>query len=270
MVRVGFIGAGQMAEALIKGLLTSKSYQPADIIVSDPIDTRLEYMTRSYGVQTTHDNLAVVDHASDVVVLAVKPQYFASVLSEVGSIFKPSQLVISIAAGVKIESISKHVPLGTRIIRVMPNTPCLVGETAAGFAEGSGTLKGDAKLVRSIITAGGGVLEMVPENLMDAVTGVAGSGPAYVYMMIEALADGGVAAGLPRPTAQALAAQMVYGTAKMVLSTGKHPGELKDAVCSPGGTTIQGVKALEDRGFRSSVINAVLAVTERSKELSKL
>ncbi|MFP4016785.1 MAG: pyrroline-5-carboxylate reductase, partial [Halanaerobiales bacterium] len=206
--------------------------------------------------------------SADIVLLAVKPQIIGRVNSEIGE-YTAGKLVISIAAGISIAKLAEQLADNTRIIRVMPNTPALVGEGASAFTVAEDTSDKDRKIVKDILQGVGEVVE-VEERLMDAITGLIGSGPAYIYMIIEALADGGVLMGLHRSMAQKLAAQTVFGAAKMVLETGKHPGELKDAVASPAGTTIRAIEQLEERGLRSSLIAAVKASAERSKELNDL
>ena len=214
-------------------------------------------------------NLVVhsVAQRSDMLWLAVKPDIVPAVLREVGQTVAAKQgLVVSIAAGVSLASMEAALPAGVRVVRVMPNLPALVNECAAGFCRGTNATPADSDAVRRLLSTVGSA-EEVPEKQMDAVTGVSGSGPAYGFLMVEALADGGVRAGLPRATALTLAAQTLKGAATMVLETGKHPGELKDQVCSPGGTTIAGVEALEHSGFRASTMSAVAAATARSAEL---
>jgi len=206
----------------------------------------------------------VCSRSTDVIVLAVKPHIIQSACEDVAKV-DTQALVISIAAGIKLAQLEKHLP-GRRVIRVMPNTPCLVGEASSGISLGSLATEEDSNTVKRIFGAVG-LAVVVAENLLDAITGVSGSGPAYVFQFIEALSDGGVRAGLPRAIATQLAAQTVKGAAEMVLQTGKHPGELKDAVTSPGGTTIAGVEALEKGGFRATTISAVLATTKRSMQL---
>jgi pyrroline-5-carboxylate reductase len=203
-----------------------------------------------------------------VLLLAVKPQHVGGVLNQLKAGFEDRHLMVSIAAGVPLSTFGQALGSGRRLIRVMPNTPCLVGAGASAFALGGAANADDAGLVEELLSAVGIALE-VPENLLDAVTGLSGSGPAYVYQIIEALSDGGVRAGLPRTIATKLAAQTVLGAAKMVLETGEHPGSLKDAVASPGGTTIAGLHALEAGGLRGVLMNAVLAATERSRELGQ-
>lgn len=265
--RLGFIGAGQMAEALMRGLVRSGVADTDQIVASDFLKERLDYICNEVGVETTTDNLSVVAR-SQVLVLAVKPNIVPAVLGEIREQVTDKHLVVSIAAGVTLATLESGLSPNVRVIRVMPNTPCLVGETAAAYALGQNATEDDAGKVEQILSAVGRALRL-EEKLLDAVTGLSGSGPAYVYIMIEALADGGVRSGLPRTVALELAAQTVLGAAKMVLETGVHPGELKDRVASPGGTTIAGIHELERAGFRTALINAVLAATERSKELGQ-
>ena len=215
------------------------------------------------------DNNVMVAERCDVIWLATKPDVIPTVLSECGpALLKRGCLVVSIAAGVTLTTMELALPDGVRVIRVMPNLNALVSQLAAGFCCGKHATRTDSELVKSLLGTVGRA-EEVPEKLMDAVTGLSGSGPACGYMMVEALADGGVRAGLPRHTAMVLAAQTLKGAAEMVLTTGKHPGELKDQVCSPGGTTIAGVEALEKAGFRSAAIGAVTAAAARATELGK-
>ena len=263
--KIGFIGAGKMATALASGLVGAEFTSADNISASDIFPAARDAFAAATGATVTDSNAKVVA-AADVLVLAVKPQQMADVLTELAPSITANTLVISIAAGLSIDFYSSILGSDKRIIRVMPNTPCLVGATAAGFSTGGVATAEDADLVEQILSTVG-IAVAVPENLLDAVTGLSGSGPAYVYQIIEALSDGGVRVGLPRPTATRLAAQTVMGAAKMVLETGEHPGALKDAVTSPGGTTIAGVHALESGGLRGTLMNAVEAATQRSKEL---
>ncbi|KAA8491956.1 Pyrroline-5-carboxylate reductase [Porphyridium purpureum] len=263
-LRMGFLGGGMMAEALVRGLLNKDMIDPAQCWVSDVSQPRLDVMG-ALGLNATFDGEEVLRH-TDIVVLAVKPDTAATALEPTRSTDK-AHLIISICAGVTLSSLESFVGPKTRVVRVMPNTPCLVGATAAGYALGAKASQQDSQTVDRIF-ASVGLARAVPEKLLDAVTGVSGSGPAYVYMFIEALADGGVLNGLPRDTARALAAQVVYGTAKMVLENpDTHVGELRNRVESPGGTTIAGTNALEQGQFRGTVMNAVSAATTRAKEM---
>lgn len=264
---VGFLGAGQMATALAAGWAKAGLLDVARSRAADPYPDARAKFTTATGVTAGDSNRVVLD-ACDVIVLAVKPQVLPDVLAEAKPLVRPAHLVVSIAAGVTLKTLSDALGAGARLVRVMPNTPCLVGASASGFATGASATSDDATLVERLFGAVG-VAHRVPEHLLDAVTGLSGSGPAYVYLFIEALADGGVKCGLPRTVAQALAAQTVLGAAKMVLETGQHPGALKDAVASPGGTTIAGLHALEKAAFRAAVMDAVEAATKRAQELGK-
>ncbi|KAL1507098.1 hypothetical protein AB1Y20_007956 [Prymnesium parvum] len=261
---VGFLGGGMMASSLIGGFLKAGTVEKASMAVAEPFAPLRDKHTAS-GIFASADNSEVVAR-SDIIWLAVKPDVLPLVLKEVAALVGTTKLVVSIAAGVSLSTMEACLPLGARVIRVMPNLPCLVGECAAGFCRGTNATDADAAAVRTLLSSVG-TAEEVPAKLMDAVTGLSGSGPAYGFLLVEALADGGVRAGLPRPVAQALAAQTIKGAAAMVLATGKHPGDLKDQVCSPGGTTIAGVEALEVNGFRAAAMSAVAAATSWSIEL---
>lgn len=263
----GFLGAGKMATALARGFVAAGLAKPAQLLAGDLYPAAREQFARDTGGTATDDNEVVVAKAN-LIVLAVKPGHVGEALASIRPHFRPEQLLISIAAGVGLDALKSHLPANARVVRVMPNTPALVGASASAFAVGSSATTEDAGLVRELFSAVGLVAE-VKEDLLDAVTGLSGSGPAYVYQFIEALSDGGVAAGLPRELATKLAAQTVMGAAKMVLETGVHPGALKDMVTSPAGTTIAGVHQLELGGLRGTVMNAVLAATERSRELGE-
>lgn len=265
--KIAFLGGGNMAEALIKGMQKAGVVRPEQMLVNDVSSERLEYLKRTYGIvieKSTKEAAA----AAGIVLLCVKPQVIDVVLSKIVAAADKSKLVISIAAGVTIERIEKMLSGEPRVVRVMPNTPALVLAGAAGVAAGSRATADDIALVQEIFGAVGRSV-VVEEKMMDAVTGLSGSGPAYVFVIIDALSDAGVKAGLPRPLALELAAQTVFGSAKMVLETKEHPGKLRDMVTSPGGTTIEGLHALEKGKFRATLMNAVQAATERSKELGK-
>ncbi|NCO33901.1 MAG: pyrroline-5-carboxylate reductase [Armatimonadetes bacterium CG2_30_59_28] len=264
---VAFLGAGAMGQALIRGLITGADYNPLQIVAADIDSAALSTLKKETGVRTTTSNRRAVRNAS-VVVLSVKPNIVPAVLSEVGGALDPSQLLVSIAAGVCISRIESLVREGVPVIRVMPNTPCLVGQSASGFAAGTHATDRHLAITAALLKAVGIAVE-VDEKLLDAVTGLSGSGPAYVYLFIEALSDAGVRMGLPRSVAAQLAAQTVKGASEMVLTTGRHPGALKDMVTSPGGTTIAGIYELERGKFRATVMNAVKAATERSVELGQ-
>ncbi len=264
---VGFLGAGQMATALALGWAKAGLLDGSRSRAADPYPDARAKFEAATGVTAGESNLAVLAEC-DVLVLAVKPQVMSAVLAEAKPAVRASHLVVSIAAGVTLKSLADGLGETTRLVRVMPNTPCLVGASATGYSPGATATPEDAALVERLFAAVG-VAHRVPEHLLDAVTGLSGSGPAFVYLFIEALADGGVKCGLPRATAQALAAQTVMGAAKMVLETGQHPGALKDAVASPGGTTIAGLHALERAAFRAAAMDAVEAATRRAQELGK-
>jgi pyrroline-5-carboxylate reductase len=265
--RVGFLGSGNMGEALIRGLLRAGLVPPASIAASDVRRDRLVQLEQQYGVRPVADN-AVLVRECDVIVLAVKPQVMASVLREVCAVTDLTKLVISLAAGVPTATLRAHLPRADRLIRVMPNTPALVLEGVTAIARGDGLHDGDLETAQELFGAVGRVV-VLDEEAMDAVTGLSGSGPAYVAVVIESLADGGVKMGLDRATAMTLAAQTVLGSAKLILETGTHPGQLKDMVSSPGGTTIAGIAALEEGGVRRTFIGAVERATQRSRELGR-
>lgn len=264
---IGFIGTGKMGEALIRGMINAGLVKPDRICASDIDEQKLESMSEELGIVVSCDNLHTLEKA-DVVVLAVKPQIIRYVLQGIKESTIKKHLFISIAAGVNIDNLADELPGGTRIVRVMPNICATVGEAASAICQGDAATEADVETTRKILGAVGRTV-VVDEHLMDAVTGLSGSGPAFVFMIIEALADGGVHQGLDRTTAQTLAAQTVLGAAKMILESGQHPGELKDMVTSPGGTTIRGIEALEKRKVRGAVMSAVIAASERSRELGK-
>ncbi|HHT9137477.1 MAG TPA: pyrroline-5-carboxylate reductase [Candidatus Wunengus sp. YC60] len=266
--KFGFIGGGKMGEALCRGIINAGLGKAENIMVSDVVVERCQLLNKEIGVKTTQSNKDAATFA-DVIILAVKPQMMGDVLDQLKNDITTRHLVVSIAAGIPIRFIESRLQVGTRIIRVMPNTPCLIGVSATAFALGKCATDADGQLVLNLFNAVGKVFRL-DEKYLDAVTGLSGSGPAYVYMFIEALSDGGVKMGLPRDVATILAAQTVMGAAKMVLETGQHPAQLKDAVTSPGGTTIEGLSKLEDFGFKSAVINAVEAATLKSKKLGEL
>lgn len=264
---IGFIGAGNMGEALIKGLLASKKITPAQIFVADKVKERLAYIAEHYEAKVFTKNFEVAKGA-DIIIIAVKPNDVKSALEEIGSDLNKDKLLISIAAGVTMDYIRQCLPHPVSLVRVMPNTPALVMEGAVGICPGQGVSKEDSAIAAAIFEAVGKVQIIENEELMDAVTGLSGSGPAYVFLILEALSDAGVRVGLSRKTANLLAIQTVLGSAKLALESGKHFGELKDMVTSPGGTTIAGLEKLEECGVRSAIIKAVEAATKRSKELS--
>jgi pyrroline-5-carboxylate reductase len=261
---IGFIGAGQMARALARGFIAANLIEPRRVAAFDPLPAALAEFTTSAGAcHVATSNLQVVER-SDVLLLAVKPQMIPAVASELRGRLG-DKLLISIAAGARIQSLADA--FGTkRIVRVMPNMPALVGCSASGYSLGAGASADDGRLVEQLLGAVGRAVA-VDEKLLDAVTGLSGSGPAFIFVMIEALADGGVRMGLPRSVAMTLAAQTVKGAAEMVLVTGEHPATLKDRVASPGGTTIAGLQALEGGAFRAALMGAVEAATRRATEL---
>jgi pyrroline-5-carboxylate reductase len=263
---IAFLGGGQMAEALIGGLLAARGCRPAGIHATDPVAIRRDALASRFGIQVGEDNTMAVREA-DMVVLSVKPQAMPGLLKEVGGALA-GKLVVSIAAGVTTDWICARIAAPRGMVRAMPNTPVLVREGMTALAYRTGLQAGDLAAVRVLFEATGSVV-LVEEGLMDAVTGLSGSGPAYIFVAIEALADGGVKMGLPRATAQLLAAQTVLGAAKMVLERAEHPGRLKDQVASPGGTTIAGLHQLEIGGMRSCLMAAVEAATNRSQELGR-
>jgi pyrroline-5-carboxylate reductase len=265
--KVAFFGGGNMAEALIKGLIAAGTAKPEQILVTDISSDRLEHLRKTYGIIVQKGNLDAAREAG-IILLSVKPQVIEKVLGEIAPAIDGKKLVISIAAGIAIAKIEKVLKDGSRVVRVMPNTPALVLAGAAALAGGKNATADDLALVQSIFNSVGRSV-VVDEKLMDAVTGLSGSGPAYVFMIIDALSDAGVKAGLPRQLALELAAQTVYGAAKMVLETKEHPAKLRDMVTSPGGTTIEGLHALEKGKLRATIMNAVEAATARSKELGK-
>jgi pyrroline-5-carboxylate reductase len=262
---IGFLGTGNMAEALIKGLIAAGVVEPKQIHGSDPRRERCDELQARFGIHMTANNPDVVRH-SEIVVLSVKPQILPKVLDEIAPHLKPSALVISIAAGVPVSAIEPRLPEGTRVVRTMPNTPALVGAGATAIAAGQHAKDDDVEATRRIFDAVG-MTVVLDESQLDAVTGLSGSGPAYVFLIIEALSDAGVKVGLSRYNAQALAAQTLLGSAKLLIETKEHPGRLKDMVTSPGGTAIAGLHTLEAGGLRTTLINAVEAATHRSREL---
>jgi pyrroline-5-carboxylate reductase len=265
--KIAFLGGGNMAEALIKGLITAGTTKPDQILATDVSADRLAHLAKTYGIIIDKSNLDAAREAG-VIILSVKPQVIEKVLAEVASAVDQSKLVISIAAGISIAKIEKALKDGSRVVRVMPNTPALVLAGAAAIAGGRAATSDDLALAQRIFNSVGRAV-IVEEKLMDAVTGLSGSGPAYVFLIIDALSDAGVKSGLPRQLALELAAQTVYGAAKMVLETKEHPGKLRDMVTSPGGTTIEGLHALEKGKLRATLMNAVEAATTRSRELGK-
>jgi pyrroline-5-carboxylate reductase len=263
---IGFIGAGNMAEAMIRGLLRGNDLAPERVSASAPREERVGELRGKYGISATTDNR--VPAGAEIVVLAVKPQILSRVLVEVADAIRPDALVISIAAGVPVTAIQARLASGTRVVRAMPNTPALVDAAATAIAGGEHARESDLADAKRIFDAIG-LTVILEESAMDAVTGLSGSGPAYVFLILEALSDAGVKVGLSRRTAQLLAAQTVLGSAKLLLETNEHPGRLKDMVTSPGGTAITGLHTLEHGGVRTTLMNAVEAATRRSRELGE-
>ena len=264
-----FIGCGNMGEALVSGLVLSGSAQAANIICTDVREDRLEELRGRYGVRTMQSNIEAVA-ASEVVIYAVKPQLMAEVLKETADQLDMSKVVISIAAGVPLRAIESLLHKDLRLIRVMPNIAASVKESASALAAGKHARKEDVELAMAIFNSVGKAVFLRENYLMDAITGLSGSGPAYIFIIVDALADAGVKMGLSRKDAQFLAAQTVLGAAKMLMETREHPGQLKDRVTSPGGTAIAGIHTLEKGGLRTTLINAVEAATHRSKELGEM
>ena len=263
---LGFIGCGAIAGAMIAGICKSAMLKPEDILISDANEQLLERRKSEYGVQTTKDNLAVASQCK-IVLLAVKPQNYPSVLSEVAPSLSADTLLIVIAPGYNMTEVSNRLGRSAKIIRAMPNTPVLVGDGMTGICCNENVDEKEFNYVCELFRCFGKV-GVVTDTLIDAVVAVSASSPAYVYLLIEAMADGGVAGGLSRDSAMEFAAQAVLGSAKMVLETGIHPAALKDMVCSPGGTTIESVRILEQRGFRSAIMEAIKANVEKSREMS--
>ncbi len=264
-MRIGLIGGGKLAEALISGMLASKLSDPESIVVSDIDPSRRSLLKERFGVKTTDDGSQVIK-SSDVVILALKPNVLPKVVPALHPLVS-TRLVISVAAGVPIAKLESWLPEGTRVVRVMPNLNCAVRESLTVISQGTRASEADLHAAEQIFGSVGMTLRMGEEKL-DAVTALSGSGPAYAFIFIEALSDGGVLCGLPREESIRMAAQTVLGAAKMVLQSSDHPAQLKDRVCSPGGTTIAAVSQLERSGFRAAAIDAVLAAFRRSKELS--
>jgi pyrroline-5-carboxylate reductase len=265
-MKLGVLGCGKMGTAWVAGIIRGGAVKPADVIGVDAKAAAMEDFVKATGAGSATSLLDLA--GCDVILLCTKPQDVVSALRELGeAVMGDGLLVISIAAGITLETLEDGTPEKIRVIRAMPNTPALVGEGAAAFCLGSRATREDADCAGMLLGKVGLALE-VPERLMDAVTGLSGSGPAYVYLMIEAMADGGVRCGLPRDQALQLAAQTVLGAARMVKETGDHPARLKDMVTSPGGTTIAGLAELEERGVRSALMEAVTAATRRARELA--
>jgi pyrroline-5-carboxylate reductase len=262
---IGFLGAGNMAEALIRGLIRGGNVKPASIFASAPRAERRAQLSTSYQITASAVN-AEVARGVDILLLSVKPQIFPRLLREIGGEVRPQTLVISIAAGIDTETIEAAFAHDVRVVRAMPNTPALVAAGATAISGGRHTTEFDLAAAKAIFDAVG-LTVILDESQLDAVTGLSGSGPAYIFLILEALADAGVKVGLSRRNAQLLAAQTVMGSAKLLLDTDEHPGKLKDMVTSPGGTAIAGLHTLEQGGLRTTLINAVETATKRAKEL---
>lgn len=264
-MKIGFIGLGNMAKAMIGGMLQKEIACKGDIIGSARTRKTLEDMHNIYGIDTRGSNSAVAGEA-EILILAVKPQFFQAVIEEIREAVPDDTLVMSIAAGKTMAWIEQAFQKEIKLVRCMPNTPALVGEGCTGVCVNSRVTQDETALSLKLMESFGRA-SLVPESLMDAVGAVSGSSPAFVFMFMEAMADAAVAAGMPRKQAYEFAAQAVYGSAKLALESGKHPGELKDMVCSPGGTTIQGVRVLEERGMRGAVMDALQAVVDQTRKL---
>jgi len=266
--KIAFIGTGNMGEALVSGLVSSQSAPPGHIICTDVSEVKLAAIQEKYGVRTTTDNIEAIQ-AANIVIFAVKPQILASVLTETADVLDMSKLVISIAAGVPLAAIEACLNKKLRLIRVMPNIAAFVKESATAIAAGKNTDKTDIQIAKTIFDSIGKTVFIEENVLMDAITGLSGSGPAYIFLMVDAMADAGVKMGLSRQDALLLSMQTVLGSAKLLLETKEHPGQLKDRVTSPGGTAIAGIHTLEKGGLRTTIINAVEAATNRSRELGE-
>lgn len=264
-MKLGFIGTGNMATAIMGGIIKQGKIKAEEIIGSDLSEQGRERVKDAYGICVTADNLEVASKA-DIIVLSVKPQFYLAVIDEIKDAIQEEQIVITIAPGKTLAWLEEQFGKNVKIVRTMPNTPAMVGEGMTAACANAYVTKEELEEVVDILSSFGKT-EVMSEHLMDVVVSTSGSSPAYVFMMIEAMADAAVADGMPRAQAYKFAAQAVLGSAKMVLETGKHPGELKDMVCSPGGTTIEAVRILEAKGFRSSIIEAMKACAEMSKNM---
>jgi pyrroline-5-carboxylate reductase len=263
---IGFIGAGNMASAIIGGMVKANLIQGSQIIAADPDQKKLSQLNKDYNIQSGDNKTTAA--TADILFLSVKPNMFPIVINEIKDSVKPETVIVSIAAGQTLENIEKLFAKQIKLIRIMPNTPAFVGEAMSAVCANGNVSQDSLDKVLTICNSFGKAA-VVPESMFHAVVGVSGSSPAYAFMFIEALADAAVLKGMPRTVAYEFAAQALLGSAKMVLETGKHPGELKDMVCSPGGTTIEAVAVLEQMGFRNAVIDATVACAEKSKEMSR-
>ena len=264
-MKLGFIGTGNMASAMMGGILNNQILSVDEVMGSNPGSQKRESVKKQFGIYVTADNNEVVEKA-DVIVLSVKPQFYEEVISEIREFIRENQIVITIAPGKTLAWLTEKFGKEVKLVRTMPNTPALVGAGMTAMCPNEHMTEEEIAYVRTLLKSFGRV-EIVPERLMDTVVSISGSSPAYVFMMIEAMADAAVSGGMPRAQAYQFAAQAVMGSAKMVLETGKHPGELKDMVCSPGGTTIEAVRTLEEYGFRSGIIEAMKVCEEKSKSM---
>ena len=263
--KVGFIGCGNMASAIIGGLINNANIKASEIIAADASEAAIKKASDNLNINTTLDNKEVAS-SSEVLFLSVKPQFYETVIAEIKDTISDNQIVVTIAPGKTLAWLAKRIGSNVKIVRTMPNTPALVGEGITAVCKNSLVNEEEFSYIMSLLKSFG-LAEEISENLMDVVVSVSSSSPAYVFMFIEAMADAAVLDGMPRDKAYKFAAQAVLGSAKMVIETGKHPGELKDMVCSPAGTTIAAVRVLEEKGFRSSVIEAMKACTDKSKSL---
>jgi len=263
--KIGFIGCGNMATAIMKGLISNNIYTANDIVASDASMAAADKIKTELGVAASTDNISTVEDCG-ILVLAVKPQYYETVIVEIRDSIKPEQIIITIAPGKTIAWLEEKFAKPVKLVRTMPNTPALVGAGMTGACRNKNINDEEYKTVFNILSSFG-IVDTITENLMDVCVSVSGSSPAYVYILIEAMADAAVADGMPRDKAYKFAAQAVLGSAQMVLETGKHPGELKDMVCSPGGTTIEAVRVLEERGFRSAVFEAMKACVRKARDM---
>ncbi|MCR5735870.1 MAG: pyrroline-5-carboxylate reductase [Lachnospiraceae bacterium] len=264
-MKIGFIGLGNMGSAMIGGIIKKGTVNSSDITGAEQSKERCRLISEKYGIKTTVSNKEAAENA-DFLVLSVKPQVYEEVIDDIKDTVNDKTVIISIAPGKTIEWITSRFGRSLKIVRCMPNTPALVLEGCTGVVRGDGVTDEEFEEVKNILNSFGKATQ-VSESQIDAVVAISGSSPAYVFMMIEAMADAAVREGLPRDKAYEMAAQAVYGSAKMVLETGKHPGELKDMVCSPAGTTIEAVKVLENMGFRASLMEAMKACADRSRSL---
>ncbi|NME95774.1 pyrroline-5-carboxylate reductase [Clostridium cochlearium] len=264
---IGFIGCGNMAQAMITGIVSSKIVFGENVFVSDKDEEKLKYIKEKFNVNISKDNKEVAEN-SDIIILAVKPNKYGEVIQGIKDYVKKDVIIVVIGAGITINYVEESFKKKLKVIRTMPNTPALVGEGMSAICYNELITENDLKDVVNIFKSFGKV-EIIEENLMDAIPAISGSSPAYVYMFIEALADGAVLDGVPRDKAYKMAAQSVLGAAKMVLETGEHPGELKDRVCSPAGTTIEAVYSLEKNNFRGTIMEAMRKCTDKTREMSK-